>query len=361
MQDNPNEFLPVLDPRPPTDFGRSRLPRLLIALTGSAVGAYLIVDYGWKDVLGALQAVSWVGLVGITLFHALPTLLCGLAWWALLRPHSNDSWFLYFWLRWIRGSADGLIPILPLSGEFVATRILRLRRTPFAGAGVIVDLTSELMGQLLFAILGFALLIASHPASRHLGWIALGIGVMALQFGGFLVAQRKGLFRIIEHPFDWIRRRRRLPESQADQTLHDEILQIYAHHRAVLASLLLHLLAWIVGALEAWIGLRLMGYPIAVNDALILESLVSAARGVIFFVPLNAGVQEGAYLLIGSLLGLPADLALALSLLKRARDLMKGVPALLFWQLIEGKQLRRPAGRLPPRISRASSIRPSSS
>ena len=248
MQGNVRELLPVPDPTPPTDFGRSRLPRLLIALTGIAVGAYLIVDYGWKDVLRALQAVSWAGLAGITLFHALPTLLCGLAWWVLLRPHSNDNWFLYFWLRWIRGSADGLIPILPLSGEFVATRILGLRRTPFAGAGVIVDLTSELIGQLLFAILGFALLIASHPAS--------------------------------------------------------------------------------------------------VSDALILESLVSAARGVIFFVPLNAGVQEGAYLLIGSLLGLPADLALALSLLKRARDLLKGVPALLFWQLIEGKELSRPAGRL---------------
>jgi hypothetical protein len=114
----------------------------------------------------------------------------------------------------------------------------------------------------------------------------------------------------------------------------------------VLASLLLHLLAWIVGALEAWIGLRLMGCPLAVSDALILESLVSAARGVIFLVPLNAGVQEGAYLRIGSLLGLPAGLALALSLLKRARDLMKGVPALLVWRLIEGKELRRPGGRL---------------
>lgn len=99
-------------------------------------------------------------------------------------------------------------------------------------------------------------------------------------------------------------------------------------------------------ALEAWIGLRLMGHPLTVPAALILESLVSAARGVIFFVPLNAGVQEGAYVLIGSLLGLPAGLALALSLLKRARDLIKGVPALLVWQFIEGKELRRPADTL---------------
>ena len=149
----------------------------------------------------------------------------------MLRPHSDDNWFLYFWLRWIRGSTDGVVPIVPLSGELVATRILGLRRTPLAGAGVIVDLTAELIAQLLFAILGLALLMASHPGSRHL-------------------------------------------------------------------------------------------------------------------VPLNAGVQEGAYVLIGSLLGLPAGLALALSLLKRARDLIKGVPALLVWQFIEGKELRRPADTL---------------
>ena len=346
MQGEVDELSPVPDPRPPTDSGRARLMRLLIALTGIGLGVYLIMDYGWKDVLRALQAVSWAGLAGITLFHGLPTLLCGLAWWVLLRPHSGDNWFLYFWLRWIRGSIDGVVPVLPLSGELVATRILILRRTAFAGAGIVVDLTAELIGQLLFAILGFALLIASHPASQHLALIALGIGVMTVQFGGFFVAQKKGLFRIVEHPLDWIRRRRRQPESKAERTLHDQILQIHAHHHAVLVSILLHLVAWVVGAAEAWIGLRLMGYPLTVTGALILESLVAAARGVIFFIPLNAGIQEGAYVLIGSLLGLPADLALALSLLKRARDLIKGVPALLMWQLIESRELPRPAERL---------------
>ena len=54
-------------------------------------------------------------------------------------------------------------------------------------------------------------------------------------------------------------------------------------------------------------------------------------------------------MLIGALVGLPADLALAVSLLKRARDLIKGVPALLQWQLIESREFRRTAAdrRLP--------------
>jgi len=35
---------------------------------------------------------------------------------------------------------------------------------------------------------------------------------------------------------------------------------------------------------------------------------------------------------------LTPDVALALSLLKRGRDLLIGIPALLFWQFIEGRR-----------------------
>lgn len=319
--------------------------RLLITLAGLGLGAYLVINHGWSDVLQALQAVGWSGLVAITLYHtALPTVLCGLAWWFLLRPLLKENGFLFVWLRWIRDGTDGILPFLPVSGELIATRILRLRGTAIAGAGIIVDLTAELLGQLLYAILGFALLIVNHPASHYRGWIALGIGIMAVQFGGFLIAQRKGLFRLIDRPLDWIKKRGRRPETQADRTLHDHIIQIHGHPRAFLGAVLFHFVAWVSGAMEAWIALRLMGHPLPVADVLVMESLVSAIRSITFFVPLDAGIQEGSYVLIGSLLGLPVGLGLAISLVKRARDVLKGLPALLLWQVIERRQPRRPAG-----------------
>lgn len=345
MRDNPDmdELPAIAEPVSAPEPRRVSLSRILITLAGLGLGAYLIAGRGWDEVLGALGAIGWPGLGAVTLFHTVPTLICGLAWWILVRPHVREKWSLYVWLRWIRDGTDGVVPILPVSGELIATRILRLRGTPFAGAGVIVDVTAELMGQLLFAVLGFALLLLNHPASRYHEWIALGLGVMVVQFGGFLLAQKKGLFRLIDHPIDWIRRRRRPAESAAERTLHDHILQIHAHHRVFLGSILLHLLAWMAGALEAWIGLRLMGHPLSVPDVLVMESLVTAIRSFTFFVPLNAGVQEGGYVLVGGLLGLPAGFALAVSLLKRARDLIKGLPAVLAWQLIERRHSRRPA------------------
>jgi hypothetical protein len=58
-------------------------------------------------------------------------------------------------------------------------------------------------------------------------------------------------------------------------------------------------------------------------------------------------LQEGAYILLGRMIGLEADIALALSLASRARELMTGVPALLLWQTLEGRSLRRLMERRP--------------
>jgi uncharacterized membrane protein YbhN (UPF0104 family) len=69
-----------------------------------------------------------------------------------------------------------------------------------------------------------------------------------------------------------------------------------------------------------------------------IESLLFAIRNAAFMVPSGLGVQEGAYALLGPLFGLPPEAALALSLLKRARDVAIGVPVLLSWQILEGKR-----------------------
>jgi hypothetical protein len=72
-----------------------------------------------------------------------------------------------------------------------------------------------------------------------------------------------------------------------------------------------------------------------------MESLLFASRSLAFFAPNALGVQEGAYALLAPLVGLaPAD-ALALSLIKRARDLVIGAPALLVWQRLEAAQAWR--------------------
>jgi hypothetical protein len=90
----------------------------------------------------------------------------------------------------------------------------------------------------------------------------------------------------------------------------------------------LHFAAWIAGSVEAGIAQAFMGHPLSFGDILVIESLIFAIRTVAFIVPRAAGVQEGGYVALGALFGLGPDVALGLSLLKRARTSDGGaVPA----------------------------------
>jgi hypothetical protein len=80
---------------------------------------------------------------------------------------------------------------------------------------------------------------------------------------------------------------------------------------------------------------------------LALESLLYAIRTAAFVVPNAVGVQEGAYILLGAGFGLTPEMSLALSLLKRARDLVIGLPAIGVWQALEGGRLVRRFQRSP--------------
>jgi hypothetical protein len=130
----------------------------------------------------------------------------------------------------------------------------------------------------------------------------------------------------------------------------------YGRKAGLWIGFLLHLACWGGSALEVWIALRLAGAPLGLAPVVVIESLLYSIRTFAFAIPNAVGVQEGAYILLGATFGLTPEMALALSLLKRARDLAIGLPAFGLWQIIEGDRLwrriaprRRPAAALEQR------------
>jgi uncharacterized membrane protein YbhN (UPF0104 family) len=112
---------------------------------------------------------------------------------------------------------------------------------------------------------------------------------------------------------------------------------IYRSPARVALSCALHLAAWIASAIGTWIAFRLIGVRLAVVSVLAIESFVYAARTAAAFVPSALGVQEAAYVVLTPLFGVGAEFGLAVSLLKRARDIALGVPILLIWQAVESR------------------------
>jgi hypothetical protein len=99
------------------------------------------------------------------------------------------------------------------------------------------------------------------------------------------------------------------------------------------------MLTWILGIGELWLAIHFMGHEVTLVAATIIESLSQAVRSAGFFIPASLGVQEGGYLLFGTMMGLSPEVALALSLIRRVRQLLVGVPGLLVWQVYEGRRL----------------------
>lgn len=316
---------------------------MALALFALLIAAALIAHYGTDAVGGAVTSVGWRGLAMLCAAHCAALVFRGLAWHQALAPPVEAGRRVCVWACCVRDGMNNVVGIIPASGEFAAARELALfgARPVVAAASAIVDLTAELVSQILFTCAGIGVLFARGSTANVTLWLAGGVGVSAALILTLLLAQRRGLLNLLET----LPKRLGLEEKWAafsgDQKLHDAVERIYAEPWRLPASIAFHLLGWVCVAFEAWLALGFMGRPVSFADALALESLVYAARSAAFFVPWAAGVQEGGYVFAGALLGIPPAEALAVSVLKRAREWSLGAPSLLAWQLVESRRMAR--------------------
>jgi len=129
--------------------------------------------------------------------------------------------------------------------------------------------------------------------------------------------------------------------------LHSQLTGIYRNRSGVLFSFALHFACWVASAVQLWVLLWLAGTPLPFAAVLAIESLVYATRTAGFVVPQAVGLQEGAYIVFGAGFGISPELALAVSLLKRGRDLATGLPVVAIWQMIEARRLLRRRAAIP--------------
>jgi glycosyltransferase 2 family protein len=319
-----------------------RIIPILALLVGLAVGTLLVGHYGFAAVGHAMLAVGWGGFLAIVLLHLGMIALCGVAWWAVLPPAQRPAIWIFIWGRLARDAGSEVLPLSQIGGYVIGARATALAGLPgtIAFASTMVDVTMELLGQLAYTALGLGIVSVLHPEVAFVTPVALGLAAAVLVAVAFISAQQRG-FALMERLANRLAREWAAAAATNVASIQAAIHAIYARRRGLLAGSLLHLVSWIVSAAEPWLALKFMGAPLGFGPVLAIESLLYAARSVAFAVPNAVGVQEGAYILLGGLFGLGPDTALALSLLKRSRDLALGVPALLAWQFIEGERAWR--------------------
>ena len=304
------------------------------------VAIALIAGHGVTAVFGALLSAGW-GLVGVALFHLLPLICSALGWRAVMRSEAREAVHAFIVARWIREAVNGLLPVAQIGGHIVGARVLTFRGISprLAAAGVIVDLTTEVVTQFLFTLMGLALLVLAGGDRHAVTWIIAGLAIGAPALIGFIAAQRWSLFKLLEGLLEKLAARSGWLALGNLARLHETILDLYRDRGGVLTGCVYHLLSWLIGVGEIWLALTLMGVQVTLAEAFILESLGQAVRSAAFLVPGALGVQEDGYVLLGALFQLSPEVALALSLFKRVRELLLGLPALIAWQVLEGRRM----------------------
>jgi putative membrane protein len=240
------------------------------------------------------------------------------------------------WARWIAESINDLLPVAQIGGNFV--RAVLLSRVGVAGivagASVIVDVTTNFFAQLLFTSLGLALLLSGVRDGAPTASVGWGIALMGAAALGFLIAQRRGMFGFLARRIErlsWTSEWTTLGAGAA--TLDGVIDDLYHDRRAIASATVWHLLSWLIGAVEIWLALHFFDHPLPLLAVVMMEAVTEAVRSAAFVVPGALGVQEGGYLVVGAWLGLGPDVALAVSVVKRVREVVLGVPGLVAWQL----------------------------
>ena len=310
----------------------------LIAWQGVIEIADLLIASGW--------ALLWVPVIWI------PSVLMNARCWQLLfAPGYGPTFGQAFYAQWMGRAVNTLLPVASIGGEVVKARTLILWGidAAHASASAVVDKTIQALTIILWGTAGTILLVYLGLDDELARSILVGGAVIGAGIAGFVVVQQAGMFGFM------VKSAHRITKSDffgnlietagaVDQTVN----KLYRLRGRVVVATLWRLVALVSQTGEVWLAAYLLGYPIGIVEALLLKSLSSTLSDFAFVVPNSYGVQEGAFVVLGGLIGLSPEVALAISLAIRIRELLIDVPGLALWQQNEGRAFfrrRRTAAR----------------
>jgi putative membrane protein len=313
---------------------------ILLTVIGLLIAGLLLDVAGVRDVLGRVLAVGWRGFAVVLAWQGVLFVVLGSAW-TILAAGGPRTLLVLIWARMVRDAASNCLPLAQVGGFLLGARAATLQGMAWetAAASTVVDATAEVLAQVVFAVVGLCILVAREPDSKLAIPIAIGLFVAVLAIAGFMVAQigASGLFarlgrRIASHRFADARERAGLLAGALDD--------IYRCPARLVLAALLHLIGWLGTGIAGWVAFRLLGADLEIEDAIAIEGLLHALLAAAFLIPGNIGVQEAGYTALGAVFGIPAELSLGASLLRRGRDLAVGIPVLLIYEVVE---MRRPS------------------
>jgi putative membrane protein len=295
------------------------ITRVALALGVVALLA-IVIHNDVRSIVNLLgQAGAWLLL--LVPLHCLPLALDVMGWRVLIPERT--AFTTLFTIAAVREAINRLLPVANIGGEVVGARLLANRGVgyPMAIGSILVETLLNILSQVVFLVLGLACLLQVTGHFESTGVVMMAVAAAAILVALQFWILRSGLFfrgvhRLAGRKFG------------ALEEVDSATRKITAAHAQLLKSIAWQVSGLISGAAETWLVLRWLGFEVSVEGAIALESFTLAARSVFFIVPAGLGVQEAGLAGAGSLLGIGSDVAVALSLAKRAREIVFGLLSL---------------------------------
>jgi len=340
---------------------------IILSLLGVALFTFIAAKAGIHPVMEALGKVGVGGFFLLVLVQIVIDIGLGIAW----KSSVPQIGFLRLTAaRLVRDAAGACLPFSQLGGMVLGVRATLAGRSaqavdgedlhwPEGVAANLVDITTEVLGQIAFILVAILCLVGHQGAARFIWPLMGGMVLLSLGIAGFIWTQHRGgsmvrkaaMFFGRHIAADW-------RESLIGNT---EIFQarlesLWSRPDRIMMGALSHFVCWVGGAAATWIALALLGAHVGFLSALAIEGVVCGIMSAGFLVPAALGVQEAAYVALGLIFGIDSQISLSLSLLRRGRDILIGIPVLLGWQLVEMSRLRKQSAPVPAREKAVTSV-----
>jgi putative membrane protein len=313
----------------------------IAGLLGLALLTVLVVHTDLPALLRTWKLAS-PALLWLLPYRLLFFALYAIGWRAMLRPFDPDRrvGFGYVLLvTTVREGVDRLLPVASLGGSVVGVRLMRWRGLAVcaAGATIIAEILLTLIAAYLFGGLATLILLGSQTGGDHHGVVVVLALSLPIPVVSLLLLRYGSVFQRLQR---WLRPLVGLSGADTAASLDADLRACLDRVGTLLLAGTLQWLALVSASFEVWWALRLFEHPVSASASIMLEGLTQAVRHLAFIVPAGLGVQEAALVLFGHALGIGPELALAISAVKRAREVLCGLPPLLWWQLQEVRRLR---------------------
>jgi putative membrane protein len=318
----------------------SRLKLFLALALGLAVLALVLMHFDLTLVRQALARAGFGGLAIVIAAGLVAELVLAVGIIPLLpRPMPLS---VVFAARQLRDSSSDVLPITQIGGVAFAARAFVLAGLGAfeASASVIADLTTETFAQGLYVLAGVAASLSLlHRNALLKPWTGAMLG------GAVFLSIGSLLFAVLQlNGSRWAEKIGGRLFSSTAAGAHNFSEAVHAIYRArarVACSILLQFAGWIASGLWLWVVLAVMDLNPDLWSAIAIQALVEGLRSATVFIPAAIGIQEAGYAAVAPVFGLPPEIGLAVSLLRRARDILVAVPVLLIWQALETRRATR--------------------